>query len=163
MSHANTKPFSGGDLSGLVNITLNGFNANKNGVNQVGLVRGVNTKITFTTEVFDYNSEYDAANSRFTPKIAGTYLLNVGISLLGTTALDNIKPYIYKNGIMERSLGVVQITDALQIGIASSVILEANGTSDYFEVFAAIGVLSGTRDISGDIVKTYFSAKRLGP
>ena len=54
------------------------------------------TKKTFSTEVYDSDSTY--SSSRFTPGVAGKYMLTVKLSVFNTT--NNSQPYmwIYKNG-----------------------------------------------------------------
>ena len=54
------------------------------------------TKKTFSTEVYDSDSTY--SSSRFTPGVAGKYMITAKLSVFNTT--NNSQPYmwIYKNG-----------------------------------------------------------------
>lgn len=49
------------------------FNVHRNGVNQTGLVAGAFNKITFTTEEFDLDGDFDPATSTYTARRAGLY------------------------------------------------------------------------------------------
>ena len=75
------------------------FSANKNGVDQTGIASGVNTKVTFTNEGWDTNSNYDAPNSRFTPTVAGKYLMSA-VSYIGTGINYSGELMLYKNGVL---------------------------------------------------------------
>ena len=48
-------------------------------VQQTGVTASTWTKITFTSEIFDTNNNYDS--SRFTPTVAGYYQINATITM----------------------------------------------------------------------------------
>jgi hypothetical protein len=92
-----------------------------------------NTKITFDTEEFDTNNNF--ASSRFTPTVAGYYQLN---SVVSPNASSSIRANIalYKNGV-ELKRGA-DLTGA-NFGIGVSSLVNANGTTDYFEIYLYLG------------------------
>jgi hypothetical protein len=130
---------------------------------------GVDTKITFNTEVLDTNSAYDTSTSRFTPQVAGKYLVNT--SILGTdgpTTLVWTETYIYKNGSKYKEARYN--FNANYIAGFNSIlsgIVDMNGTTDYLEIYANMNssdggniTISRGRDV--DTKDTYFSAYRIG-
>ena len=85
------------------------------------------TKATFNAEYFDTNACF--ASSRFTPNVAGYYQLNTSI-YTGSAGLFLVA--LYKNGAIYQEFG--RIATSGTIGGGATV--NANGSSDYFEVFA---------------------------
>jgi len=107
------------------------FNAYKSAVQTN--VTGIE-KIEFDTEEFDTNSDFDATtNYRFTPTAAGKYIITVIISWTNYTAGDQVELYLYKNGAAYKE--VKQVPDTPSHGQTLSVVVDANGSTDYFEVF----------------------------
>jgi hypothetical protein len=91
-------------------------------------------KIGFQTEEFDTNNNYDTTLSRFTPTVAGYYQINALITLATTTGL--FTPMVYKNGV-EHKFGGTALASAINFPRSNiSVLVYANGTTDYFEIFA---------------------------
>jgi hypothetical protein len=126
------------------------------------------TKIQFDTEVFDTNSCYDnTTNYRFTPNVAGKYILTASAynrcSLSNTLIRTLIK--ISKNGTQ---VGVSNFSpntssNAVILTPVVSIIQEANGTTDYFEADAFIQVSSGTPEVDGGLdLRSHFNAYRIG-
>ena len=78
------------------------------------------TKVSFQTEEFDTNSNYDTANYRFTPTVAGYYQVN------GAVTIAAVGTYfcfcrIYKNGVSFKAGGISTAnTSAYPTAIASS-------------------------------------------
>lgn len=97
------------------------------------LTSGATTKIQFDTESYDLNSDYDnSTNYRFTPTIAGKYLITSNVNLDNTTAYSFVE--IHKNGAAYAR----QLTDSdtsLNVGMNISHILDMNGTTDYVEIY----------------------------
>ena len=130
---------------------------------------GVVTKITFNTEVLDTNSAYDTSISRFTPQVAGKYLVNTSIlGLDGTTTLLWCETYIYKNGSKYKEAR--NNFNANYISNFNSIlsgIVDMNGTTDYLEVYVNMNSSNGgditiSRGRDVDTKDTYFSAYRIG-
>jgi hypothetical protein len=122
------------------------FSAHKNGSNQ-SISATTFTKITFGTEEFDTNNNF--ASDRFTPTVAGKYLLNIGLRF---TATERFAISIYKNGVRHRDMTDSGATYAeFHQG---SVLVDANGSTDYFEVW--IYAYNGSQTVNGAITSTYF-------
>jgi len=116
-------------------VALPAFSVYKN-TNQTGFVIGTFTKVTFQTEVFDSNSNF--ASDRFTPTIAGKYLLSASIVWVAA-AMEHQKALIidiYKNGVRGKTALIESNGAGLLQGQSITVVLDANGSSDYFEVYA---------------------------
>jgi hypothetical protein len=93
------------------------------------------TKVEFNTVNFDTDSDYDnVTNYRFTPQVAGKYQFNININFDGTS-VTFCAIRIYKNGSSAFTTFHINNTNTGIRG-GGSVILEANGTTDYFEGYA---------------------------
>ena len=95
------------------------------------LTNATRTKITFDVEPFDTNSNY--ATSRFTPTVAGYYQLSAGISWGGAAAGVGIV-FLDKNG-GQFKVGSSDPLDFTANTSVLSVLVYANGTTDYFEIY----------------------------
>jgi len=90
------------------------------------------TKLQFQTEEWDTANCFDnATNYRFTPNVAGYYLVT-GSMTLGDTNSNNFVA-IYKNGSVAR-FGSVNTVDRSQI----SAYIYLNGTTDYIELYGRV-------------------------
>ena len=111
------------------------------------------TKILFQTEVLDSDNNF--ASSRFTPTTAGYYLLTIGLRC-DSGACEHFLQ-IYKNGSNYISLRDDEFTSYQLNG---SAIVDANGSTDYFEVY--FWQNSGTtRTTNAGKTHTYFSGFKL--
>lgn len=99
------------------------------------IATGATVKIGFQTEEFDTNNNYDTTLSRFTPTVAGYYQITAMVSLAVASA-GIFTPFLYKNGT-EFKLGATQTGSGINFprGYVTSLVY-ANGTTDYFEIFA---------------------------
>ena len=99
------------------------------------------TKVQFDSETYDTANAYDnSSNYRFTPQTAGKYHLYSNIYLANGSNANNTEytSRIYKNG---SSIAVTHLDHrtggiGYQQSIPVSIVAEANGSSDYFEIFA---------------------------
>jgi hypothetical protein len=116
------------------NVAGNGpaFTAYRSGNQNIS--QNTYTKVQFNAETFDTNSNFDSTtNYRFTPTTAGYYQLNgqIQFNTSGTVLIIAI----YKNGTQAQAS-----TLAASVGAGSMVsissLVSANGSSDYFEIFA---------------------------
>ena len=98
------------------------------------------TKIQFNSELYDTNSCYDnSTNYRFTPTVSGKYFLLAKVRL-EAASFTNMELKIIKNGntsdrvppnsIWSNLYGTISYTTQFTSGV-----LEANGSTDYFEVY----------------------------
>jgi len=111
------------------------------------------TKIAYSTEQFDTNSEYDSTtNYRFLPSVAGYYQINVSAAMNTGTPFQ-IASAIYKNG-SPYSYGT---NTTGSFGSVSTVLLYLNGSTDYVEGYclqASGGSLNTVNSVfSGILVK----------
>ena len=133
------------------------FSVHRNGTSQ-NSITGFD-KIEFTTEEFDTNDDFDSTtNYRFTPTVAGKYLLSATIYWASIVAGDNIHIYLYKNGtFIKRAITYCHDTiDSMTV----TAVVDANGTSDYFEIYAK----NSDRDTStiiGTSDATYFTGCKI--
>jgi hypothetical protein len=110
------------------------------------------TKVAFDTKVFDTNTNFSTANSRFTPTVAGYYQINTGVFCSGSGA--NGYAAIYKNG----TLTFYANTTPTGAGSSNPIftcnsILQCNGTTDYIEIY----VYWGGTTVGGGSTITYFN------
>ena len=89
------------------------------------------TKVDFNTEIYDPQSTYDTSNKRFTPAVAGYYLIGAKIR----TAIDNDFGYftiqIRKNGTLISSVN----NSHFHYDSVSVTILDLADDNDYYEAF----------------------------
>lgn len=120
------------------------------GTNQ-SVTSAVNTKVQCNTEEFDTNNCYDSSsNFRFTPNVAGYYQFNWQISVRSATNLERFACYVYKNGSSNNpskhggdiSFASASSNNGYKVG--GSALIYANGTTDYFEMFAYCQTSAGT-------------------
>jgi hypothetical protein len=87
------------------------------------------TKIQFSTEEFDTNNCYDpTTNYRFTPNVAGYYLITV---IAETNASSTMCVAVYKNGSTYRRVWSSNPGTGMS-GIVTSLVY-MNGSTDYVE------------------------------
>jgi hypothetical protein len=127
-------------------VPVNGpaFAANQNTGQSIS--SGVSTKLVFGTEIFDTNGCFDSStNYRFTPTVAGYYVLSSGcyINTTGTKLLQ-----LYKNGSVIFELG--RNASGTDTTLSGSATVYANGSTDYFEIYAlsTVTAIAGASDAS---------------
>ena len=99
---------------------------------QTGILNATWTKQTYDTESWDTNSNF--ASSRFTPTVAGYYLFTSTV-LADTLLVGRLFASLYKNGVSV-NLGAAPYANSARIAAAISAVAYANGSSDYFEIYA---------------------------
>jgi hypothetical protein len=87
--------------------------------------------IAFDTEYFDTDSCYNTSNYRFTPNVAGIYLINCSIQMASMTGVISLD--IRLNGTRYCNSALNQDGSGLQT-VDSSVLVSLNGSSDYIDV-----------------------------
>jgi hypothetical protein len=118
---------------------------------------GISTKIQFQTEDLDSNNNFDSTtNYRFTPTVAGYYLLTACLRCDSGNSEHFLT--IYKNNGAIRNLFDLQATNVYAMN--GSALVYANGSSDYFEVFFFQN--SGTsKTTASGVNQTFFSGFRI--
>ena len=110
------------------------------------------TKIQFNAETFDTDSCFDpTTNYRFTPNKAGYYQFNV---TLRAETNEEMFVAIYKNGSAIANVAALSVSTNRNSG--GSDIAYANGTTDYFEIFAYL-TSATSRTIANGSTQTFFS------
>jgi hypothetical protein len=131
------------------------FSAWNSTVTSIGA--GATVKVGFQTEVFDTNSNFDTTLSRFTPTVAGYYQVSALVTLYLATAGVVFTPILYKNG-SGIHFGGTAFSSAINFPRANiSALVYANGTTDYFEIFAghSMGTAVDTYNVQN---QTFFQA-----
>jgi len=91
------------------------------------------TKVTFDAEEFDTNNNF--ASSRFTPTIAGYYQLSATVLFGGAGLGSSTYLSFFKNGSEFKRGNGMFTSSSINPSPNSTVLVYANGTSDYFEVY----------------------------
>ena len=107
-----------------------------------------NVKINFNHRLIDPDSVFDTTNYRFLPTTAGKYFFNVNTRLYSSNSSANMTLRLYKNGSEVDRLSEQMHNGQNYSILVGSSIQEANGSSDYFEVYVMIN--QNTADITAD-------------
>jgi len=135
------------------------FSVHRNGTAQTTITG--NEKIEWTTEVFDTNSDFDSTTYyRFTPTVAGKYLLSATISWSSFTDGDALYVWIFKNSATYAGTLNIASGSADESQTVTAVV-DANGSTDYFEVTAE-NVNRNTSTVVGTTSRSYFTGCRIG-
>ncbi len=133
---------------------------------QSGIGDDTAAKITIDTEVLDTDNCF--ASNKFTPTTAGKYFLYACINLDSGnySQLRACEVYIYKNGssILHSTNNLVE-NMGRKLSPYVSVVVDANGSSDYFELYGQLntnggGTWSATGYTSSQI-RTYFGGYKI--
>ncbi|QLF72049.1 hypothetical protein FE840_020645 (plasmid) [Peteryoungia desertarenae] len=115
--------------SSLISGSQVAFSVHKNGVNQT-VTANTHTKLTWSTEVFDTNNNFDTTTSRFTPTVPGIYYFSASAYCYeGSSTACQVS--INKNG---SGLFVGHTTADASFGMVNGIV-QMNGTTDYVEAF----------------------------
>lgn len=154
---------SGGGSSSAT--TAVSFAVHKNGTDQTMGANNTVGKLTWGTEAFDTNNNF--ASDRFTPTVAGKYLIMLKLGCKGYSAayVPACGAYIYKNGANIATSYSTDSTDANQAHKFISAIVDMNGSTDYVEAYGLVYDTSGfnTPKVSGAATDTFFQGALLSP
>lgn len=125
------------DNSGNILLQYNGvaapaFSAYQNAGGQS--IPSSSTKIVFDTEEFDTANCFNTSTYTFTPNVAGYYQIDFQISFDPLTA-NEVSCFLYKNG-SEFKRGTRSQASGQALYLVCSTLVYANGTTDYFNVYA---------------------------
>lgn len=95
------------------------------------------TKVSFNTEEFDTASCYDTSTSRFTPTVAGYYLIIASVQFYDTS-VTNAALTITHNGSASK-IGTYNPASQDYPVAQASAIMYFDGVDDYVEVYASHG------------------------
>lgn len=110
------------------------------------------TKLSFTSEQYDTNNSYDNSTSRFTPSVAGYYVVNIALSM--GTAVSQCNVVVYKNGSGYRG-GFSVYPTPTSGGAFVSAMVYLNGSTDYIEAYV---YAIGTSPSTASSLYTFFEA-----
>jgi hypothetical protein len=151
------------DLATGVAGTGPAFSATK--TNSQSVSNSTLTKIQLNSEEFDTANCFDSTtNFRFTPNVAGYYQFNGQVRLdLGTVSgAGEYYVAIYKNGSMFKrgfNPGVVSLTTGQNVLLGISALIYANGSTDYFELYAfQVSSTTATVSFADNPQQPYFQA-----
>jgi len=136
------------------------FKARKDSVAQA-IATTTWTKVTFVTVDINIDNYYDPSLSRFTPLKAGKYNLTFQIYWDIPVGTGQYHHAIYKNS--SALIGkTFLIGNVGYHNVTGSYIVEANGTTDYFEIYV-YHTQGADRSVSFDsVLQTFFSGFRIG-
>ncbi len=114
------------------------------------MTQNVYTKIAYNSELYDADGCYDAStNYRFLPTTAGKYFLSATAKQATNDSGNAMIISIYENGSsIYQYKNVSYNTTSQSISVQTSVVVDADGSNDYYEVFLYQN--SGTRQITND-------------
>lgn len=115
------------------------------------------TKVNFQVEEYDTNGNF--ASSRFTPTVAGYYLINAAV--IYTESVLNPVLAIYKNGSDYKRGDYVAATVLAPLRQITALVY-LNGSTDYVEIYAYNGNGSST-DTGSTSTANYFQGCLVRP
>lgn len=159
--------FSAGTKDVFLSVAANefkrpSFSAHKNAVDQTGVAGSwAVTKLTYTTENWDIEGCYDATNSKFTPNVAGYYMIKAVAQILNLASGSEAGLYVYKNNASwKRGPISGSVSSSGYMSVAADTIVYLNGSTDYIEIY--ITQSSGsTRTVLSAVDATWFQAMRV--
>lgn len=103
------------------------------------LTSAVLTQITFDTKAWDVSTWFDLSTSRFTPQLAGTYIIGGSVDLAANAnaTVSQIYAAVYLNGTTVGFLQAITGPGNTGIVITGSLPVVLNGTTDYVELRAS--------------------------
>jgi len=162
LQDANRNALFSTDGSGNVTLSSNEMNNARafniaNDSNQ-SIANTTMQKVTFNVEVFDTNNNF--ASSTFTPTLAGKYFLYSSIQMDINTGTGQIQVRVHKNGSMVARSRQAHFYGNNQQTYCVSAIVEANGSSDYFEIYTYQDSGS-SRTLTSEDESNYFMGYRI--
>ena len=123
---------NGFPLSGFVGPTFKAYkSAAQNSVTHNGGV-----KVTFETEVWDSDSCYNTSNSRFTPDVAGYYLITAQLEISHAVDEARVMGMLYKNGsIVAEGNNSSGNDNGVYPSSRSTWLVSLDGDDDYVEIY----------------------------
>lgn len=145
------------DLLAIIDSGRPMVHAHKNGSGQSGIVTATATLVTFGTEVYDTHGYF--ASNRFTPLIAGKYMVRATLCWADLTDNKLGQVNIRKNGsTIFGSQFKKAGTDIFTTQY--SAVVELNGSTDYVEIWCYHD-LGSDATLRGDVDLTYLQIYRI--
>jgi hypothetical protein len=147
--------------AGSINQAAMGTNVANTGPLFNSYANGSQSLPTFTwtkvllTELTDTNNNF--ASSRFTPTVAGYYLVDILGLASPATGITSVLAALYKNGAYY-STSVNKNYNSLSASASYTDIVYCNGTTDYIEMYmylraSATGTVNGNTFFSGSLIR----------
>lgn len=126
------------------------FSVNKSGTNQT-VTAGASTLLTWSSELFDTNNNFDIGTNRFTPTVPGKYLITLNVGFTSAGPGDYVSAQIRKNGSISKQTTIVTTAASQGLQTHVSAIVDMNGSSDYIEGYAGtdLTTIKGTVGATG--------------
>ena len=122
------------NTAGNVSLKVPAFSAYATGAQATNTM--ASTVVEYNNEHFDSDGLYDTSTFRFTPNVAGVYYLQAMTRINGTQDQEIYDLFIRKNGSKTVNFSANQYRYTSN---SVSGLLEANGTTDYFDVVIDTG------------------------
>lgn len=114
------------------------------------------TKLQFDTKVYDTNTNFDiVTNYRFTPTIAGKYLIVGALRIAGMNTGFTVALDVYKNGSLYLVGQNVSPGTGITMNAQVSGIIDMNGSTDYIELYGYQDT-GGSKSITNSQNYSYF-------
>ena len=145
MNLADTYAFTG-TVSGAGGVNTPAFYAVMSGSNQTGMSPNTNTKVQFSSEVYDSDNAYDTSNYRFVVPSgkAGKYFIGANLNFGSTSSGRSSYICVYKNGSQYQQFGhffwtnygsVPNIIEGTQDYVVTASCIIDLSVGDYVEIF----------------------------
>ena len=118
------------------------------------------SQVSFQTETLDSDSAYNTTDFKFTPQTAGWYYLFASISWNTATDIDATYIGINKNGTGDDAESTAFVPNTNYNSLKTAVLVEANGSSDYFCV-STYQASGGSINTTSDVTQNYFAGYRI--
>lgn len=125
------------NTTGIMMVNGPSFSASVTGTTTIS--SGVFTKMIFNSENWDTANCFDSVtNYRFTPNVAGYYLVTGSLDAGTSTNQNRALPVIYRNGSAYRAGVNLSTANGGSFNSVVSSIVYFNGSTDYVELFAYV-------------------------
>ena len=135
------------DINNFVGPTFKAYkSAAQNSVTHNGGI-----KVTFETEVWDSDSCYNTTNSRFTPDVAGYYLITAQLEISHAIDEARVMGMLYKNGsIFAEGNNSPGNDNGVYPSSRSTWLVPLDGDDDYVEIYTYGSNAGGTYNFATD-------------
>ena len=116
--------------------------------------------VSFQTELLDTDTDFNTTTFQFLPTTAGWYFLFAGIAWNTATDIDATYIAINKNRHDGTGGTSAFVPNTNYNTLKTSVLFEANGSSDYFNV-STYQASGGSIDTNSDVTQNYFAGYKL--
>ena len=116
--------------------------------------------VSFQTELLDTDTDFNTTTFQFLPTTAGWYFLFAGIAWNTATDIDATYIAINKNRHDGTGGTSAFVPNTNYNTLKTSVLFEANGSSDYFNV-STYQASGGSIDTNSDVTQNYFAGYKI--